>query len=185
MNWLVSGRAPAAAGAASQINVPWQAFQTADRLLMVTVGNDRQFAAFCGVLRIAEVAADPRFRTNRERMANKPALLALLEPALLARSAAEWMEALIAVGVSSGPINDFPAVAEDAQVRHRGVFREMSEPRAGTYRYVANPVRFSDTPVVAERPPPQHGEHTREVLRDLLHYDDAAIEALLAENTSR
>lgn len=182
MNWLVSGRVPVAAGAASQINVPWQAFATADRPLMVTIGNDRQFAAFCATLGIPEVAADPRFRNNRERMANKPALLALLEPALLARPAAEWMGLLNDAGVSSGPINDFAAAAEDPQIRHRRVFREMPDPRAGTFRYVANPLRFSDTPVVEERPPPHHGEHTGEVLRDLLGYDEAAVGAVLAEN---
>ncbi len=181
MNWLVSDRPPAAAGAASQINVPWQAFDTADRPLMVAVGNDRQFAAFCAVMGLPDVPTDPRFRTNRDRMAHKPALLALLEPALLARGAMEWMAALNEAGVSSGPINDFPAAADDPQIRHRRVFREMPEPRAGTFRYVANPVRFSDTPVVEDRPPPAHGEHTREVLRNLLDMDDASVDAVLAE----
>jgi crotonobetainyl-CoA:carnitine CoA-transferase CaiB-like acyl-CoA transferase len=185
MNHLISGKMPVRAGAASQINVPWQAFETADRPLMVTVGNDRQFAQFCQVLGLPDVPADPRFVTNRQRMANKPALLALLEPALRTRAAMDWMERLNAVGVSSGPINDFGAVARDPQVQHRRMFREMPDPRAGTLPFVANPVNFSETPVAYDRPPPRHGEHTREVLSELLGLDDASLEALEAEGRAR
>ncbi|WP_426956981.1 CaiB/BaiF CoA transferase family protein [Muricoccus radiodurans] len=185
MNHLISGRVPTPAGSASQINVPWQAFDTADRPLMVTVGNDRQFALFCQVIGLPDVPTDPRFTNNRHRMANKPALLALLEPALRKRPAMEWMELLNKVGVSSGPINDFAAVADDPQVRHREMFRTMPHPTAGTMPFIANPVRFSDTPVAYDRPPPRHGEHTREVLSDVLKLDDAALDAIASENAAR
>ena len=171
MNHLVSGRMPVRAGTASQINTPWQAFSTADRPLMVAVGNDRQFANLCQVLGLP---ADPRFATNPQRMANRDVLLPLLQDAFLKRGAQEWMDALNAVGVSSGPINDFGAVAEDPQIRHRGLFTELPD-GAPT---IANPVRFSDTPVRYERPPPALGAHTAEVLADWLGTDAAEAERL-------
>jgi crotonobetainyl-CoA:carnitine CoA-transferase CaiB-like acyl-CoA transferase len=165
MNWLVSGKMPVRAGAASQINTPWQAFETADRPLMVAIGNDRQFAQFCAVLGLPDMPQNPRFATNRERMANKAAMLPVLQQALLARGARAWMDALNEVGVASGPINDFGAVAEDPQVRHRGVFTRIEGEGGPT---IANPIRFSETPPRYTRPAPELGEHTEEVLRDWL-----------------
>ncbi|NKC34012.1 CaiB/BaiF CoA transferase family protein [Falsiroseomonas selenitidurans] len=173
MNHLVSGRMPVRAGTASQINTPWQAFSTADRPLMVAVGNDRQFAQLCQVLGIAP---DPRFATNPQRMANRDVLLPLLQAAFLQRGARAWMDALNAVGVSSGPINDFGAVAEDPQIHHRGLFTELPD---GTPT-IANPVRFSETPVRYERPPPALAAHTAEVLSEWLGTDAAEL-ARLAE----
>lgn len=168
MNYLVSGQVPLRAGTASQINTPWQAFSTADVPVMIAVGNDRQFVTLCQALDIPEVGADPRFATNRERWANKPALLALLEAALAKRTAREWTDRLNAAGIASGPINDFAAVLADPQVAHRGMVREMPDGDAGTLRFVGNPVRMSETPARYVRPPPHLGEHTEAVLRDWL-----------------
>ena len=168
MNYLVSGRMPVRAGTASQINTPWQSFQTADRPLMVAVGNDRQFAQFCEVLGLPDLPADPRFTTNRQRMAHKLELLPLLQQALMARGADQWMTMLNEAGISSGPLNDFAAALHDPQLRHRGMWGEMPHPRAGTMPFVANPVRFSETPVTYGRVPPQLGEHTEEVLAEWL-----------------
>ena len=168
MNWLVSGRMPVRAGAASQINTPWQAFETADRPLMVAIGNDRQFAQFCTVLGLPDMPADPRFATNRQRMAHKADMLPVLQRALLAKTAREWMDALNQVGVSSGPINDFGAVAADAQVRHREMFGAIRDEAGGEVPMIANPVRFSETPASYRRRPPALGEHTEDVLREWL-----------------
>jgi crotonobetainyl-CoA:carnitine CoA-transferase CaiB-like acyl-CoA transferase len=171
MNHLVSGRMPVRAGAASQINTPWQAFETADRPLMVAIGNDKQFAQFCRVLGLPDLPADERYTTNRARMANKPTLLPALQAALMAKPARAWMDALNEVGVASGPINDFGAVAEDPQVKHRRMFRQLPGQDGNALPMIANPVNFSDTPVDYRRPPPRLGEHTDEVLRDWLGED--------------
>jgi crotonobetainyl-CoA:carnitine CoA-transferase CaiB-like acyl-CoA transferase len=168
MNYLVSGMMPVRAGTASQINTPWQSFETADRPLMVAVGNDKQFAQFCAVLGLPEVPADPRFATNRQRMAHKPELLPLLQGALLQRPAGEWVDLLNTAGISSGPLNDFGAAVQDPQLRHRGMWQDMPHPRAGSMPFVANPVRFSETPVAYRRAPPQLGEHTAEVMAEWL-----------------
>jgi len=174
MNYLVSGRMPVRAGTASQINTPWQAFDTADRPLMVAIGNDRQFAAFCEALGLPDLPADPRFATNAGRFAHKPDLLPPLQQALLARTADAWVAVLNAAGISSGPINDFGAARQDPQLRHREMWREMPHPTAGTMPFIANPVRFSDTPVAYDRAPPRLGEHTAEVLAEWLDPGDRA-----------
>lgn len=181
MNYLVSGRMPVRAGTASQINTPWQSFPTADKPLMVAIGNDRQFATFCQTLGIADLADDPRFATNRDRMAHKPALLPAITEALRAAGVAAWVERLNAAGIACGPVNDFGDVVDDPQVRHRAMIREMPDPHGGTLRFVANPVRFSDTPVRYERVPPRLGEQGAEVLADWLGLDAAAIAAIAAE----
>jgi crotonobetainyl-CoA:carnitine CoA-transferase CaiB-like acyl-CoA transferase len=185
MNYLVSGRMPVRAGTASQINVPWQSFDTADRALMVAIGNDRQFAQFCQALALPDLPSDRRFATNRQRMVHKAELLPLLQQALLQKPARTWMEQFAAVGISSGPINDFGAAVEDPQLRHRGMWQEMQHPRAGTMPFVANPVNFSETPITYHRPPPRLGEHTREVLTEWLKMDEAALNALIEEGGAR
>ena len=168
MNYLVSGHMPARAGTASQINTPWQAFDTADRPLMIAIGNDRQFALFCTLLELEGVAEDPRFSTNRQRMAHKPELLPLLQEALRLRRAAEWTVLLNEAGISAGPLNDFGAAAEDPQLNHRAMWRSMPHPDGGDLPFVANPINFSATPVAYGRVPPRLGEHTKEVLTDWL-----------------
>ncbi len=181
MNYMISGRMPVRAGTASQINTPWQAFDTADRQLMVAIGNDRQFAQFCAALGLPDLPNDPRFTTNRQRMAHKPDLLPQLQRALRARPAQQWMDILAQAGISSGPLNDFGGVTEDPQIAHRAMLRQMPHPAAGTMPFVANPVNFSATPVTYSRPPPLLGEHTAEVLTHWLQMEAAAISAIRAE----
>lgn len=168
MNWLVSGKMPVRNGTASQINTPWQSFDTADRPLMVAVGNDRQFAAFCRVVGLPDVPGDIRYATNPARMANTETLLPLIATALYARTAREWMDLLNEAGIASGPLNDFAAMAADPQIVHREVLRQMPGDGGQTVPFVANPIRFSDSPVEYNRPPPRLGQHTEDVLREWL-----------------
>jgi crotonobetainyl-CoA:carnitine CoA-transferase CaiB-like acyl-CoA transferase len=181
MNYLVSGRMPVRAGTSSQTICPWQAFDCADMPLMLAVGTDQQFARLCETMGLPALAADPRFLTNRKRMENKPALIPVLAERFKTRTARQWMDAFAAVGVASGPINDFGQVFADPQVKHREMLREIPHPLSGTLRIIANPVRFSDTPVEYGRWPPLLGEHTAEVLREMLAMSDAEIEALRQE----
>ncbi len=181
MNYLVSGRMPVRAGSASQITCPWQAFDCADVPLMLAVGNDQQFARLCEVLGQPELASDPRFTTNRQRMQHRDALIPQLAVRFKTRNADEWTAAFAEVGVASGPINDFGRVFADPQVQHREMLRELPHPLTGKAPTIANPVRFSDTPVEYRRHPPLHGEHTREVLEEMLAMSAEEIEALRRE----
>jgi crotonobetainyl-CoA:carnitine CoA-transferase CaiB-like acyl-CoA transferase len=181
MNYLVSGRLQERLGTASPITCPWQTFKCAEGDITIAVGNDSQFARFCEVLGKPALASDPRFSTNPMRATNRKTLVPMLEEALLARSAREWYEAFEAAGVPSGPTYDFRQVFEDPQIRHRGLLTEMAHPLAGAVPMVANPIKFSDTPIEYRRPPPLLGEHTREVLRDVLRLDEAEVDALARE----
>ena len=181
MHYLASGKMPVRAGAASQVTCPWQAFDCADMPLMLAVGTDQQFSRLCETLGLPELATDARFVTNRKRMEHKSALIPMLAARFKTRNARAWMEALNAVGVASGPINDLGQVFADPQVQHREMLREIPHPLSGTLRVVANPVRFSDTPIEYDRWPPLRGEHTREVLRQELAMSEEDIAALERE----
>jgi crotonobetainyl-CoA:carnitine CoA-transferase CaiB-like acyl-CoA transferase len=179
MNYLVSGKMPARSGAASQITCPWQAFPCSDMDLMIAVGNDRQFKRLCKVLELENLADDPRFQTNRERMRNKSALLPLLTTAFSRRTAGEWHEALKEAGVPSGPIKDFGQALQDPQVQHRQMVFDLPHPRTGSLSLFANPIKFSGTPVGYSRLPPRLGEHTQSVLAEVLHLTQQQIDDLL------
>jgi crotonobetainyl-CoA:carnitine CoA-transferase CaiB-like acyl-CoA transferase len=181
MNYLVSGKMPVRAGTSSQTICPWQAFDCADMPLMLAVGTDQQFSRLCETLGLSGLAKDARFVTNRQRMENKAALIPMLAERFKTRTARQWMEAFNAVGVASGPINDFGQVFADPQVKHREMLREIAHPTSGTLPIVANPVRFSDTPIEYGRWPPRLGEHTAEVLREMLAMNDEEIAALRRE----
>ncbi|MBL0420794.1 CoA transferase [Ramlibacter sp. AW1] len=178
MMYLVSGRQPPRLGNASPITCPWQSFECADGQLVVAVGNDPQFAAFCQVLGHPEWAADDRFATNPQRARNRQVLVPMLAEVLRRRPVAEWHQRFEAAGVPTGPINDFEQVFADPQVTHRQMRLTLPHPTAGSVPQVANPVKFSQTPVQYHRAPPLLGEHTVEVLRERLSLDDARIAQL-------
>jgi crotonobetainyl-CoA:carnitine CoA-transferase CaiB-like acyl-CoA transferase len=157
--------------------VPYQAFATRDGHVVLAVGNDGQFARFCEVAGRPELSRDPRFATNAARVRNRADLVALLAPVLAARTSRDWLAALEGAGVPGGPINDLAQVFADPQVRARGLRVEVPHPLSGTVPVVASPIRLSATPV-EHGTPPLLGQHTREVLVEVLGMDRAEVEAL-------
>ncbi len=176
-SFLVTGRAPRRLGNAHPSIVPYQAFRTSDGHLVVAVGNDAQFARLADAVGRPALATDARFATNAARVEHRDALVALLADALAARPTEAWVRALDAADVPAGPINDLAQVFADPQVRHRGLRVELARPDGDPVPVVASPIRLSRTPVGLARPP-RLGEHTREVLVDVLGMDDAEVEAL-------
>jgi crotonobetainyl-CoA:carnitine CoA-transferase CaiB-like acyl-CoA transferase len=168
MNYLVSGVAPERLGNAHPNIVPYQDFPTRDGFMIIAVGNDAQFARLCAAMQAGELASDPRFSTNQSRVVNRTALLERLREILQTRSTAEWIAALEAAGVPCGPINAIDAVFADPQVKSRGMRVDMPHAAAGTVSLVANPLRFSETPVSYRTAPPTLGEQTRAVLTERL-----------------
>ena len=161
--------------------VPSQAFNCADGQLMLAAGNDAQFAKLCEAAEHPELARDPRFATNEGRVRNRELVIATLNTLMRSRPVAFWTEKLAAAGVPCGPINDISAVFADAQVRHRGMCIEMEHPLAGKMALVGSPLRLSRTPVEYVLPPPLLGQHTDEVLGELLDMDEAEIGRLRRE----
>ena len=183
-NYLVSGQAPGRAGNAHQNIVPYQVFEVAPAAggqpdhLILAVGNDGQFAKFCEVAGQAPLAADPRFAKNRDRVRNRAVLVPLLEAVMKTRAKADWLAALEAAKVPCGAINNLAEVFADPQVRDRAMVTTWEHPLDPQLRLVSSPMKLSATPVRTELPPPLLGQHTDEVLRGLLHYNDDRLQEL-------
>lgn len=165
-NYLATGVAPQRAGNAHQNIVPYQVFEVADGHMILAVGNDSQFAKYCEVAGRPELARDPRFARNADRVRHRAVLVPMLAEVMRTRTRADWLSALEAAKVPCGPINDLADVFADPQVQARGMTVEMPHPLADRVRLVASPMKFSATPVQYRRPPPLLGEHTDEVLAE-------------------
>jgi formyl-CoA transferase len=170
MNYLTSGRAPGRAGNAHANIVPYQVFAAADGHIIVAVGNDTQFVKFCEVAGRSDLARDPRFVRNADRVRHRGTLVPLLETIVRERTMSSWVDALDAAGVPCGPINDIAHALADPQVAARGLRIDLPHALAGHVPLVANPIKLSETPASYGRPPPLLGEHTDEVLRELLQF---------------
>ena len=168
LNYLVSGDVPLRWGNAHANIAPYQVVPTADRPIVVAVGNDAQFAKLCDVLDAGALARDARFQTNADRVRHRDALDAELERWFRTRPAAVWLAALETAGIPAAPINDVAQVFDDPQVRHRGLRIDAARLGGGTVPLVASPVRLSGETPRATVPPPRLGEHTDEILRERL-----------------
>lgn len=180
MNYLATGEAPGRLGNAHPNIVPYQTFKTSDGDIILACGNDNLFNKFCEVAGCQPLAQDARFATNARRVENRAQLNPLLNDIFRKRSTREWVEALEAAGVPNGPINNIKQVFEEPQVIARGMKIELQHPTAGKVPLVANPMRFSATPLKHEAPPPTLGQHTDEILREVLGMDAEAIARLRA-----
>ncbi|MDZ7643662.1 MAG: CaiB/BaiF CoA-transferase family protein [Woeseiaceae bacterium] len=178
MNYLVSGEVPVRHGNGHPNIVPYQAFATADGHLMLAVGNDSQFRACVDCLGITGLAADPRFATNRARVANRDALIPLLATPLAQKGTDAWLQAFEARGIPAGPINDLARVFADPQVAARGLLVTQAHSLGIRSPAVANPVVFSDTPAELRQAPPLLGEHTASILSERLGYSEKQIAEL-------
>ncbi|WP_431098870.1 CaiB/BaiF CoA transferase family protein [Polaromonas aquatica] len=183
-NYLVSGKAPGRAGNAHQNIVPYQVFEVAPAVdgtkdhLILAVGNDSQYAKFCAVANIPELATNPLFATNRNRVQNRGQLVPILEAVMKTRSKADWLGALEAAKVPCGAINSLAEVFADPQVEARNMVTEWKHPVKDDLKLVSSPIRMSATPVRTDLPPPLLGQHTDEVLREVLNYSDAKLSEL-------
>lgn len=178
MNYLTTGTPPKRLGNAHPNIVPYQDFPTADGDFILTVGNDGQFRKFAEVAGQPQWADDPRFATNKQRVAHRAELIPLIRQATVFKTTAEWVAELERAGVPCGPINDLAQVFQDPQVVARGLKVDVPHPLAGSLPQVASPIRLSETPVEYRRAPPLLGEHTEAVLMDVLGLDAGAVQVL-------
>ena len=168
MNYLTTGVAPKRMGNAHPNIVPYQDFPTADGDIILTIGNDGQFRKFAEVAGHPEWAADPRFASNKARVAHRKALVPLIRQVTVFRTTAEWVAVLEQAGVPCGPINDLAQVFADPHVQARGLRVDLAHPLAGSVPQVASPIRLSESPVQYRKAPPLLGEHSEQVLQHLL-----------------
>ena len=177
-NYLASSKAPQRWGNAHPNIVPYQTFATADGHIIVAVGNDGQYAKFVEAGGRPELASDARFSTNPLRVRNREILVPILAEMVKSKTKQEWIDQLEAAGVPCGPINNLEEVYENPQVAARGLQVDLPHPSGGTARMVRSPMKLSATPARCDLPPPLLGQHTEQVLRDLLGKSDDEIAAL-------
>jgi crotonobetainyl-CoA:carnitine CoA-transferase CaiB-like acyl-CoA transferase len=159
LNYLVSGQSPTRLGNAHPNIAPYEAFPTSDGWLILAVGNDAQFARFCAVAGIDGVAADPRFASNADRVANRPALSALITAATTGWQRDELLKGCTAAGVPAGPINTVAQAFADPQIQHRGLALDLTREGDGAQLPgIRTPIRFSDSDLALERPAPRLGQ---------------------------
>ena len=179
-NYLIGGEVPVRMGNAHPNVVPYQTFPTQDGSVILAVGNDGQFKRFCEAAGITETGSDPRFATNALRIANREACIAAIAPAMKLKTTAEWIAVLEPLGVPCGPVHRLDEVFANPQIGHRKMKVEVPHPLSGTVPLVANPIKYSRTPLSYDTPPPLLSQHTEDVLRSLLGKSDAEIAALRA-----
>ena len=179
-SYLVSGDIPKRWGTAHETIVPYQGFETKDKYVIVAVGNDQLWVKFCKIVGMPELAEDPRFKTNPLRVKNRKECIGILAPILKTRSRDEWVDLLNSESIPCAPINAMDEVFKNPQVLHRKMLQEVDHPTAGKIKLVGIPVKYSDAEAAIRRPPPLLGQHTSEILSEVLGYEDARIEQLKA-----
>lgn len=166
-NYLLTGIPPKAMGTRHSMIAPYQAFQVRDGYINIAAGNDRLFQSLCKVIGREELAADPRFLTNLERVQNMDELASILESELRKEDSAYWIEALNAAGVPCGPIYNLAQLFADPQVIHRQLVRKMEHPEVGTIHQVMTPLRMTVGQPILRKVPPRLGEDNQRVLLGL------------------
>jgi crotonobetainyl-CoA:carnitine CoA-transferase CaiB-like acyl-CoA transferase len=177
-SYLVWGQSPGRMGNTHPTVVPYQVFDAADGPMVVAVGNDGQFSSLCKVLGVAELATDPRFGTNVDRMTHRDALEAILQDLIGQRQSGDLIIALTDAGAPAGPVNSVKQALDDPFVEARQAVHNFSRQDGYQIPTIAYPAKLSCTPAAYDRAPPRLGEHTDEVLRDWLGMDDRALAAL-------
>ncbi len=180
LNHLVSGKTPVRQGNAHPNIVPYDVFACADGFVILAIGNDGQFSKFCAFAGRPELSADPRFATNPARVANRVELTRIMNEVTGAKSQRHWVEGLAGAGVPCSPVNDIAQVFEDPQVKARGMRIEMAHASGVDVPLIASPIKMSKTPPAYRRAPPTCGQHTDEVLGEVLGLDTAAVADLRA-----
>jgi len=185
LNYLVGGKPPRRQGTAHPNIVPYQAFATRGGYLMLAVGNDRQFKAFCKAAGRPGLAADKRFRSNALRVEHRAALIPEIDRLSRQKTTTIWLKALAAAGVPCGPINDLAQVFAEPQVQHRKMRFDLPHSLGGKVPQVRNPVLFSRNALEYRDPPPLLGQHTESVLTAELGLTPDEILSLKTDGTIR
>jgi len=174
-NYLIGGKVPGRWGNAHPTIVPYQSFQTADSYLVIGVASEGIWRRFCQAIGKIELADDPRFAKNANRVENRAALITILTEMFRSRDNETWLRLLNEAEVPCAPIQTIDQVFAAPQVQHRDMLVEVEHPTAGTVRMAGIPVKFSATPASVRLPPPLLGQHTEEVLKSWLGTDDKTI----------
>jgi CoA:oxalate CoA-transferase len=176
--YTISGEIPGPLGGIHPSITPFQGYRTADSWIIAAAGTDQLFAKFCSVMGLEGLISDPWFRTNPLRTKNRRELNRILEPVMKQKTTAEWERIFEEAGIPYSPINNLQQICEDPHIRYRNMLVEVDQPGAGKVRIVNSPIRLSETPGEVYAPAPVLGQHSEEVLRDVLGYSQGEIDVL-------
>jgi crotonobetainyl-CoA:carnitine CoA-transferase CaiB-like acyl-CoA transferase len=166
--YFATGKRPQRLGNVHPNIVPYQPLQAKDKYIIVAVGSERLWERFCSLLGLQEtIMSDPRFATNKDRIAHREELIPLLQEVIRSQDADYWLERFTEADIPCGPINFVDQTLNDPQLLARGMIVELEHPLVGVVRSVGNPVNLSQTPVSYRRSPPLLGEHNEEILSSL------------------
>jgi crotonobetainyl-CoA:carnitine CoA-transferase CaiB-like acyl-CoA transferase len=177
-NYLVAGKEATRWGTAHESIIPYQVFNTKDRPIAIAAANQKLWTNFCIALGKWEWVENVLFESNPKRVENREVLLPLIKDVLARKTCDEWMEILVAAAVPCGPVNDMEHLFADPQVKHRNMIAEVQHPTIGTLRLGGVPIKYSETPGSIRRHPPLLGEHTDEVMSEVLEYSPEKIAGL-------
>jgi len=179
-NWFATGKVPQRQGNRHATIAPYETFTTTDGEIVIAVGNDGIWERFCAAVDLPELAADPRFKTNKDRMENYDAMRPPIDRAFRTRTSAEWIAILNAAGVANGEVRDIGQMLNDPQLAAREMVATLMHPTVGATRVIGAPIKLSENEASLRTPPPVLGQHTDAVLAEI-GYDAAAIAGLRAK----
>jgi len=185
VRYTLSGQIPAPLGTRHPAITPFRAYPTADSWIVIALGNDGLWQTFCEAIERPDLAADARFQTNALRTQHHAELDVLLEPVTRERTTEEWVALLEAHRLPYSPIQTVDQVVHDPNIRHRGMIAEVDQPGIGPVEIVGSPFHLSETPGTVRTPAPALGQHTEEVLREVLGYERERIEELIAAGAAK
>lgn len=176
-NWFANGQIPPRQGNRHATIAPYETFTTSDGDIVVAVGNDGTWQKFCPAIGLPELAADPRFTTNKDRMQHYDAMRGPIDAMFRTRTSAEWIRILNDAGVANGEVRNIGQMLTDPQLEAREMIKTLMHPTVGATRVIGAPIKFSENQSSVRTPPPVLGQHTDAVLREI-GYQQPDIDAL-------
>ena len=178
LNYLATGNNPKRQGNAHPNIVPYQTFNTSDGIMMLAIGNDTQFRKFCQLVERPEIADNPKFQTNEQRVINRESLIGYISKILLSQPTAWWVNQLETLDIPCGPINTLQEVFNHSQIKHRNLVRKIPDNCSKQIYTIASPINLSETPLQYRTAAPNLSEHCEQILSSELGYDSEKIQHL-------
>ena len=178
LNYLATGNNPKRQGNAHPNIVPYQTFNTSDGIMMLAIGNDTQFRKFCQLVERPEIADNPNFQTNEQRVINRESLIEHLSKILLSQPTVWWINQLETLDIPCGPINTLQEVFNHSQIKHRNLVRKIPDNCSKQIYTIASPINLSETPLQYRTAAPNLSEHCEQILSSELGYDSEKIQHL-------